>query len=304
MPTQSRGHGTQRRIGWLENLEAIMPPPWLSSLLRPADAAWSGWFDGLAAQLLNGTQLIIADTPHRLVEVEAYYYGPGHLDPFTHRDPLQREPGRWYFHRSGGAYRGGSFKGLDLTFGDGSASCGVLLRSLARADGTLIVGPSLCVDHMLAATKLPTMKALDEAIAGRPAWDATSPLALVEALPARHDAIWPTARIGLALKRTTTHADGPAFICRPYRYLTEPRGVTKGKLHLALALHARGESVQRIVEITGSPRPSVQRYIADFEAGRQEVDFTRYFGAELSPTELAALHGTAHARCSGAPRAE
>jgi len=271
-------------------------PPWLSLLHRPAAADWPTWFTALAAQLLNGTQVHIGAVPHRLVEVEVYYHGPGHLDPFTHRDPLQRQPGRWYFHRGGGAYRGGSFKGLDLTFGDGSASCGVLLRSLARADGTLVVGPSLCVDHLLALTRCATVAALDQAIAGRPAWDAASPLALTEALPARTAPIWATARIGLALKKPATQPTGPAFICRPYRYLTEPRGVGKGKLHLVLALHVRGEGPARIQEITGTPRAALQRYLAAFEAGRQEADFRRYCGVELPPAELARLHGTCHER--------
>ena len=271
-------------------------PAWLSILQRPADLDWPAWFAALAGQLLNGVQFLIDGTPHRLVEVELYYHGPGHLDPFTHRNPLQRQPGRWYFHRSGDSYRGGSFKGLDLTFGDGSASCGVLLRSLARADGALVVGPSLCVDHMLAATRQATVAALDQAIAGRPAWDATSPLALVEAQPARTDAVWQSARVGLSLKKVTADQDGPSFICRPYRYLSEPRGVSKGKMHLALALIARGESLERVQQLTGSPRASLQRYVADFEAGKQEADFGRYFGAELTPAELCRLHGTWQAR--------
>jgi len=40
------------------------------------------------------------------------------MDPFTHKDPLQQTCGQWYFHKIGAQYKGGTYKGLDLTFGD------------------------------------------------------------------------------------------------------------------------------------------------------------------------------------------
>jgi hypothetical protein len=94
---------------------------WLSLLQRPDDFCDGGpaaaWFDRIAAELINRSNPVVNGAPHRLAEVEFYYHGAGHRDPFAHRDPLQLESGRWYFHRAGGAYRSGSFKGLDLTFG-------------------------------------------------------------------------------------------------------------------------------------------------------------------------------------------
>src|SRR5579859_507484 len=110
------------------------------------------WFTQITNRLLNGAHILVNNEPHRLVEIEVYYHGEAHPDPFTHRDPLQKENGRWYFHRTRGTYRGGSFKGIDLTFGDGKAFGGVLIRSIETASGTLIDGPSLCVDHLLAKT--------------------------------------------------------------------------------------------------------------------------------------------------------
>ena len=63
-----------------------------------------------------------ADRPLALfdiVEAEAYVIGPRHNDTFTHADPQQAVFGSFYFHRMGPgkAYKGGSFKGMDVTVG-------------------------------------------------------------------------------------------------------------------------------------------------------------------------------------------
>jgi hypothetical protein len=271
---------------------------WLSLLQRPDDFrdgnSAAAWFDRIAAQMMNGSNLVVNSEPHRLVEVEFYYHGDGHLDPFAHRDPLQLESGRWYFHRTGGVYRSGSFKGLDLTFGDGTNHGGVLIRGIETAAGTLIDGPSLCVDHLPASTGAKNVAALDQLIGGRKAWDATSPLALTPAVPARQDQLLRSSRVGLSLKRAAAASEMPRFVLRPYRYLSEPRRTAKGKLNLVLTLYAHGTAAQEIAALTGSPRASIRRYIEDFEAGRQQTDFTAYLGKDLGPKELSRLHGTWH----------
>jgi hypothetical protein len=58
-----------------------------------------------------------------------------------------------------------------------------------------------------------------------------------------------------------------------------------------------------IHRLTGCPLRSVQRYLADYEAGRREVDLAPYVGIDLTPRDLCRLHGTWHAlRSGGAPR--
>ncbi len=39
------------------------------------------------------------------------------MDPFSHCDAMQQTCAQWYFHKTGGKYRGGTYKGLDVTFG-------------------------------------------------------------------------------------------------------------------------------------------------------------------------------------------
>jgi hypothetical protein len=271
-----------------------------SLLVEPAARAdgndLAAWFDLIARRLLCGCRLMVAGELHRLTEIEMYYHGGTRLDPFSHRDPIQNSTGLWYFHRSRGVYRGGSFKGVDLTFGGPEAFGGMLIRGMEREDGTLVDGPSLCVDYLLAMTGHLTVALLDEAIARRPAWDPNNPLHVQWMNEPAELPILKTARVGLSLKRVND-SDLPArFILRPYRYLTEPRRIGKGKLHMVLALHAQGASAVEIRERTGCPKSAIDRWIGEYETGGRESDFTPYFGIDLGPKELARLHGLWNAR--------
>ena len=65
--------------------------------------------------------------------------------------PRQASCGVWYFHKKGGTYKSGSFKGMDLACGDKDRDvfAGLLLRSVVDADGKLTEGPCLVVDKIL-----------------------------------------------------------------------------------------------------------------------------------------------------------
>lgn len=276
---------------------------WERLLLEPDgladEVAHAGWFDLVARRLLCGCRLMVGEVPHRFTEIEFYYHGGGHLDLFTHRDPIQKATGRWYFHRTNGVYRGGSFKGMDLTFGGPGAFGGVLIRGIEQEDGPLVDGPSLCVDHLLRTTDAPSVAALDEALDSRPAWDADSPLHLVWLPEVIDRPLVKSARVGLSLKKLRKAEAPTRFILRPYRYLSEPRRISKGKQHVALALYAEGRSLEEIRERTGCTRGALERYVADFAEGKKEESFDTYFGIELGPKELARLHGLWQVRHGG-----
>ncbi len=249
------------------------------------------WFTRIAERLLNGSRLMVRRRPYRLVEIEFYYWSKTHPDPFTHRDPIQFGIGHWYFHRSHGAYRSGSFKGLDLTFGQGASSGGVLIRGLETPDGERIDGPSLCVDYLLNRTGAATVSELDRAANKHLAWENSNPLMLEKTDTLEKRQLFRSPRVGLALKKVAAPMEAVRFVMRPYRYLTEPRRTKKGKLLLVLALHVQGVGAQEIQRLTNCPRRIVQRYIAAFECGRKEADFAPYFGMELGPAELCKLYG-------------
>jgi hypothetical protein len=173
---------------------------------------------------------------------------------------------------------------------------GVLIRTIVAADGTIIDGPSLTVDHILAKTGFATVPELDAEIGTRKFWDASSPLAVRAAPEPRSAAVLHTPRVGLTLKRSRGKPDAPRYVMRPYRYLTEPRRITKGKPHMVLALHQQGKDTAAIHELTGVPRKAVERYVADFEAGKKVPDFTSYVGTDLSTGDLCRLMGTCAAK--------
>ena len=265
-----------------------------------ADEHLAPWFAELADRFLNRTDFLVNGSAYRFAELEAYYHGPGHPDPFAHRDPVQLENGRWYFHRTRGEYRGGSFKGLDVAIGDGTAYFGILIRSIVTPDGTLIDGPSLSVDHLLAQTKAKDVALLDGTISERKVWDATSPLAIRDSVAPRAAEVYPSSRVGLSLKWARGKPDAPRYVGRPYRFLTDPLAISKGRPHLVLALHRRGETPDAIQRITGTPRKTVERYIKDFEEGKGAVNFDAYIGKDLSTAELCRLLGTWAAKYGGA----
>lgn len=274
-----------------------MPFSWPALFARPAEADFAGWFDVIAHRLLNGCRVVANGVPVRLIEVEAYYHGPGHEDPFAHCDPVQLTAGRWYFHRTGGAYRGGSFKGLDLTFGDGRAFGGMLFRGVQSPDGSVIDGPSLTVDHLLKLTGHPSVKSLDVAMGEQPAWQ-PGPLQLVASPELEQRPVLKCLRVGLTLKRRTFKDRDPAFafLFRNYRYLSDPKRTAKGKTHMVLPLIADGRMPDEITTLTGCPTATVKRYDADFATGRTLPSAEPFYGREMSTADLCQLYGAWWAR--------
>jgi hypothetical protein len=248
------------------------------------------WFQRIAEVLLRRTVLDVAGEAHELCEIEFYLHGEGHRDPFTHGQALQRSSGRWYFHKSGESYRGGTYKGLDITFGPPDAFGGILLRSLLRPDGQLINGSSLCVEHLLACTGHGSVASLAAAIGDRNVAAHDSPLRL-RAVPERAQTIYYTSRVGLTLKRVAEHPEMPDYIVRRYRALTEPRRIEKGRVQLIIALHQAGETADAIAALTGAPKHTVARYIAEHERGRAFESIELLHGRSLNATDLCLLHG-------------
>lgn len=267
-------------------------------LKSPASGADPGqaWFDTIAAFLLGRVELVAGSDTYRFLEIELYYSGGVHPDPFAHCDEIQKECSTWYFHRDEGAYRGGSFKGLDITFGEGAYG-GVLIRTMRGPSG-VTNGCSLCVDRLLRSTGKAEVAELDGEINHRPVWDVASPLhlRLIDDPPAD---TWKTARVGLTLKRAYRHPEMKRYIMRPYRYLTDARAVKKGRVHHIIALHKAGKSAAEIRALTGSPVRSIAGNIEEYEAGRKLEKVTGWYGKSLKTADLCQLHGAWSAKHEG-----
>lgn len=268
----------------------------LAPTAATADEAYAGAFRAIAELLLGRATLYAAGRPHRFTELEMYWSGFSHVDPFTHGDPLQQQRGVWYFHRSGQSYRGGTYKGLDVAFGCPGAYGGILVRGIERQGGAprLLDGPCVVVDHLLEITASGSIDELvrrgavsiEDPDTGP---DRRSPLHVVlDAEPGRAVAVHATPRIGLTLRKGATAARR-RYLARPYRFLSEPAKIRKGKPHLVTALHREGRSPAEIASLTGTRRAVVEGYVAAFEAGRRRGAVEP--GADRTPEEICALLG-------------
>jgi len=241
----------------------------------------------VASYFLNEVSLSAFGVHCQLAEIEVYAYSPKHPDPFVHRHEIQAEFGRWYFHRVGSGYKNGSFKGLDLTFGHKDMFGGVLIRSLATAD-RFICGPSKCVDFLLEASRIESVKTLDSEVYQRHIWDAESPLHFM-ATENPPKTVYHSSRVGLSLKPPASMLP-ERFILRRYRFLTSPRQVKKGRVNLILSMHSDGSSVAEIAKTTGSPAKTIEKYlglIANYQ--NQNIDSLRT--QAIGTTELCYLEG-------------
>jgi 3-methyladenine DNA glycosylase Mpg len=105
----------------------------------------------IAEALLNKYVLVVGEKEYRIAEVEFYIKNDKHNDKYTHGDKNQKKYGKWYFHRfHGGAYKSGTYKGLDLTLGNSQTCFGVLIRSIYDEENdTMIDGPCKSVNKIL-----------------------------------------------------------------------------------------------------------------------------------------------------------
>ncbi len=255
---------------------------------------FKSWFDRISAELLNEISFSIAGEYHPITEIEFYYHDRLHPDPFTHRDPLQLTTEKWYFHRIGKSYRGGTFKGLDITFGDNNSFGGILIRSIETPQGDIIDGSCLCVDYILEKTGFAKVAELDKVSSSYNIWNNNSPIFL-ERKNIENRSIFTCARVGLSLKKAKQEDKNTQsmteYLVFPYRYLNRPRKIRKGKVYLVLGLYLQRKSSQEIHQITGSPKKSIENYIQEFEKGYREGKKSDYFGISLKNTHICQLHG-------------
>lgn len=111
------------------------------------------YFISIADRLLNDCYLKINKKKYRLVEIEFYLKCKSHDDPYTHCDFDQLLMHTFYFNKfKTGTYKSGTFKGLDLTYGDTEekAYFGILIRTIENMNTKEIVeGPCNVVNRIL-----------------------------------------------------------------------------------------------------------------------------------------------------------
>ncbi len=144
---------------------------------------------------------------------------------------------------------------------------GVLIRGIeSLTDGKIIDGPCLSVNHILS---LNGTDSIQEFVKGFD-FSATNKSKLyikpTEDLPKRE--IVKSARVGLAMKKK--EESQTVFVMKPYRYISLPAKIKKGKIHMCLALHIEGKTVQQIQKITGAKIDSINGWISLFNQGAKK----------------------------------
>jgi len=189
------------------------------------------------------------------------------MDVFTHQDALQESSGKWYFHKSGSGYKGGNYKGLDITFGQNGFG-GILIRAIEEIKPSeYLEGPCNCVNHILKCNGAKEIVDFVKQKNFNLSVSKKSKLYLrkTDTLPKLEVVSGP--RVGLTLKKTD--GDRAYFIMKNYRFMCQPLKVRKGRRELVLGLYSIGKSAKEIKEISGCAVPNVQKYLDLFEEGKK-----------------------------------
>ncbi|MFC2080875.1 hypothetical protein ACFLR8_01530 [Bacteroidota bacterium] len=90
------------------------------------------FLDQISELIFQNFILHIGYETYRFSEIEYYINSYFHEDPFTHQDPRQTDPGKWYVHESG----------MDITFGVGNIYASILIRGIMEeSTNGFISGP-------------------------------------------------------------------------------------------------------------------------------------------------------------------
>ncbi|PRP85083.1 hypothetical protein PROFUN_07267 [Planoprotostelium fungivorum] len=286
---------------------------WLSVPVETltTDQQYEDYFTGLAERLLNHTVLKVNRQPHRLLEIEFYFTNEKshglHYDPFTHCDDIQKQNAVWYFHRTKGSYRGGTYKGLDITIGRGEGRHGgILIRSVqALQDGKIICGPSLSVDHLLSVCKAEDIKTLvNEKMQGDisvfPSEDKSNILVLEDSNNTfDKKPVYRSGRVGLHMtKKVATDDDKTAqmdFVFKNYRYFCEAKKISKGNHYASTALLWRGMSPKEIANILPTKLTTIEKYRDLFEEGKKMKE-EKFLGTKMTDSQICQAIGSLHNR--------
>jgi len=78
--------------------------------------------------------------------------------------------------------------------------------------------------------------------------------------------LYSSARVGLTLNKTD--GERTYYIMKPYRFMSFPKNVEKGKILLFLALYKNGKNSDEILTITGCRKATAEKYFETFDASK------------------------------------
>lgn len=228
-------------------------------------------FYQLTNTLLNKTLLVINNKEYRLREIELYLFTDDHPDTYTHKDIDQNIPCRWYFHKKGNTYKGGTYKGLDITFGFQDPNkckityAGILIRGISN-NNNLVTGPSKVVDHILRETKFEKITDLVKNLESLYDVSKKSLLYLRYNDMLEQLVIYSGPRVGLSFKY-------PVYAVKNYRYLTyRIKEIEKYKPSIIFNLANSGKMIEEVARESESKVHQIKKYMDFYQLGKKLND--------------------------------
>lgn len=212
--------------------------------------------------------LLIAGNLCRIAEVE-FYRTP---DPFIHGDiDQQMSSNCFYFHKNGGTYKNGTFKGLDITMGDGQVYASMLIRSIMTPDG-FIEGPCNVVDYILKKNNKTKIEDLITAIS-----PPSLPIStyfqnnFLMLIPANHTEmkVYNGPRVGLSLKKEKEiFGLRSHYVMKEFRFTCFPKMIKKDRNMLAVAARFKGIPDNVIIEDFALQPSLLGKWVTQFIKGK------------------------------------
>ncbi|AYV79884.1 MAG: hypothetical protein Gaeavirus1_21 [Gaeavirus sp.] len=241
-------------------------------------------FTTLATVLLTQFKLQINDITCTIEEVEIYYNSPNHKDEYTHKNKDQLANSKWYFHQyPNGTYKSGTYKGLDITFGNGLDTYGgVLIRSIQNVTTKeFITGPCNTVNYILMQTNSTDTTDLVSKMKDLHITNNDNPIYLIHDEQHEHATIFAGPRVGLSLKH-------PSFLLKEYRYLKQPSKIPKYRSTIISSLHNKKTSIKDIAILTKLSTTSIQKAITEFDNAK---NLTQEDINKLKPDKINKIYG-------------
>ena len=248
--------------------------------------------DKLGRSILNKVVMYINNEECRICEVEFYLLNKDHPDPFVHGDSDQKTPLKWYFHKMNGTYKGGTYKGLDLTFGYADDTYGgMLIRSIKPKNKNLIEGPCKIVDYIL---KQNNAAHIENFVGNNGLLNATThPTLNVKYMPNHfpQETVFLGPRVGLTLKKKG--GDRFGYVMKDYRYLVHPKDIKKYKNTIIANLLKNGKSSNDIVNLTKASAGNIEKYRSVYVTGKDHSK-DEFIGKDFKSDDLLHLYYLTH----------
>lgn len=222
----------------------------------------------LSNNILNNFKLNIDEKIYSIQEIEYYYYCDEHKDSYTHKTKDQMQNCKWYFHKyHNGTYKSGTYKGMDMTFGNEKDMYGgILIRSICNDETKeFITGSCNVVNHILKLKGLSETIELVNTMEDLSLLNKNNTVHLTRNDIAETGIIYTGPRVGLSTKY-------PEYLFKQYRFLKQPNKIPKYRNTIISTLYNKGMSQEDIISETGLTKNSVKKAIEEFNEGKTKSE--------------------------------